>query len=782
MIRQARAVSPNVARLLSNSPQNGARRLLTLLHGGRPRALCGLASFIAVAALLPAQRPKSEEPAPPGNVIRTETQLVVVDAVVMDKKGNLVRDLTAKDFKIQEDKRDQAIKSFALETAQSPNAQKRYLMLFFDDTSLEVGDQIRARQAATKFIAGNTTPNQAIAVGNFSGVMSVVQNFTEDRDKVNKAIATLGASGGSRTNASSPPPSSGGRGGQLTGPTGSGNYSSARQLVQGLRDWAKNLASIPGRKALIVFSGGFAVNADLEREISLTADACNRANVAIYAIDVRDIGSSLFKAAVSPANGYRVSAANGSMMTSPADSASAMSLRALRNSPILMALRMSLTDLAFQTKGGTAGGGGTTGGTGGTAGSSSAGGAMGPSTGASGRGGNNNPFGNNSTQPGFGSSSADSGAANQQGLERLAESTGGYSVRNTQDPLEAMNKIANEVDEHYVIGYTPPDSEEGSCHSIRVRVDKGGLKVRSRSEYCKVRPKDPLSGKPAEKVLESRAAGTSAGNMPASFQSPFFYTQANTARVNIAMEIASEPVKFEKIKDKNHAAIDILGLAYLPDGSVGARFSDTLNFDFDEKDKLAVERFKSRPIHYQTEFQASPGKYNLKVVFSSGGDSFGKLEGPLEIEPFDGKDLTLSALTLSREARPAGDVVDMSLLSDVTPLVAEGMRIVPTGSNRFKKTENSFFYVEIYEPRLAEKKPDFAIVLQLVLKDRKSGEKKGDSGQMRLDTSKLVNTTTIPLAQRLPVTNLAPGSYTLEFSVMDTANKTFKRTVDFEVE
>ena len=748
MIHQARAVSPNVARI---------------------------ASFIAVAALLPAQRPKSEEPAPPGNVIRTETQLVVVDAVVMDKKGNLVRDLTAKDFKIQEDKRDQAIKSFALETAQSPNAQKRYLMLFFDDTSLEVGDQIKARQAATKFIAGNTTPNLAIAVGNFSGVMSIVQNFTEDRDKVTKAIATLGMSGGTRTNASSPPPSSGGRGGQLTGPTGSANYSSGRQLIQGLRDWAKNLASIPGRKALIVFSGGFAVNADLEREISLTADACNRANVAIYAIDVRDIGSSLFKAAVSPANGSTMSPANGSTMTS------AMSLRALRNSPILMALRMSLTDLAFQTKGGT-GGGGTTGGTGGTAGSSSAGGAMGPSTGASGRGANNNSFGNNSTQPAFGSSSADSGAANQQGLERLAESTGGYSVRNTQDPLEAMNKIANEVDEHYVIGYTPPDSEEGSCHSIRVRVDKGGLKVRSRNEYCKVRPKDVLSGKPAEKVLESRAAGTSAGNMLASFQSPFFYTQPNIARVNIAMEIATEPVKFEKIKDKNHAGIDILGIAYLPDGSVGARFSDTLNFDFDDKDKLAVERFKARPIHYETEFQAAPGKYNLKVVFSSGGDNFGKLEGPLEIEPFDGKDLTLSALTLSREAHPAGEGGDLALLSEVTPLVSEGMRIVPTGSNRFKKTETSFFYVEIYEPRLAEKKPDFAIVLQVVLKDRKSAEKKGDSGQMRLDTSKLANTTTIPLAQRLPVANLAPGSYTLEFSVMDTANKTFKRTVDFEVE
>ena len=745
-----------------------------------------LASFFALAAFLPAQRSKNAEPEPPGNVIRTETQLVVVDAIVTDKKGNLVRDLTAKDFKIQEDKKDQAIKSFSLETAQSPNAQKRYLMLFFDDTNLEVSDQVKARQTATKFIAANTTPNQPIAVGQLNGVMRLVQNFTEDRDKVTKAIASMPMSGGPSPSASSLPPSPGGRGGGLTAPTGAGNYSSGRQFVDGLRDMAKNMAAIPGRKAFILFSGGFPLTSDLDRDISQTAEACNRANIAIYAIDMRNIASSLFKAALSPANG------------SSAPSLSAMTPRALRNTPFFMALRISpsLAGLAFQTKGGgTTGvtGGGTTGGTGGggaTGGATGGGGAgagaggvAGAGMGAGGRGGtNNNPFGNNSTQPFGASPMPESQATNQQGMERLAESTGGFLVRNTEDPLQALNKIAGEVDEHYVIGYTPPDSDEGSCHNIRVRVDKGGLKVRARDEYCKVRPKDLLSGKPAEKVLESRAAGTSGGNMLASFQSPFFYTQPGIARVNIAMDIITEPVKFEKAKGKNHAGIDILGIAYLPDGSVGARFSDTLNFDFDEKDKLAVERFKARPIHYETEFQAAPGKYNLKVVFSSGGDNFGKLERPLEIEPFDGKNLALSSLALSREARPEGDVVDSSLLSDVTPLVAQGMRIIPTASNHFKKTENSLFYVEIYDPHLAEGKTDFAIVVQLVLKDRKSGEKKADSGLMRLDISKLGNISTIPFAQRLPVTDLAPGSYSLELSTGDTAKGTFTRSVDFEVE
>ena len=41
---------------------------------------------------------------PPGTAtIRTETRLVLVDAVVTDKKGNYIRDLEMKDFEVQED-------------------------------------------------------------------------------------------------------------------------------------------------------------------------------------------------------------------------------------------------------------------------------------------------------------------------------------------------------------------------------------------------------------------------------------------------------------------------------------------------------------------------------------------------------------------------------------------------------------------------------------------------------------------------------------------------------
>src|SRR5271156_5971552 len=104
-----------------------------------------------------------------GTVIKTETKLVLVDAVVTDKKGAYVRDLTAKDFKVSEDKQEQTIKTFAFEAdPNSPTAsQKRYLILFFDNSSMSFGDQAQARKAASRFIETNGGANVLMAIVNF---------------------------------------------------------------------------------------------------------------------------------------------------------------------------------------------------------------------------------------------------------------------------------------------------------------------------------------------------------------------------------------------------------------------------------------------------------------------------------------------------------------------------------------------------------------------------------------------------------------------------------------
>ena len=80
--------------------------------------LCGLGATPLGAPALPqeaqqASQQQGQQPVAtvPG-VIKAQTNLVLVDAVATDKKGNYIRDLEAKDFTVFEDNKEQTISSF----------------------------------------------------------------------------------------------------------------------------------------------------------------------------------------------------------------------------------------------------------------------------------------------------------------------------------------------------------------------------------------------------------------------------------------------------------------------------------------------------------------------------------------------------------------------------------------------------------------------------------------------------------------------------------------------
>lgn len=378
----------------------------------------------------------------------------------------------------------------------------------------------------------------------------------------------------------------------------------------------------------------------------------------------------------------------------------------------------------------------------------------------------------------------DSTATNQNIMFMLAAGTGGFVIHETNDLIGGMEKIGKEQNEYYVLGYTPPDSEEGSCHALRVKVEHSGTEVRARTGYCNSRPQDLLAGNSTEKDLETRASLAQAGNVSASMQLPYFYTAPNVARVNVAMEIATDNVKFDKQKGKFHATINVLGLAYLADGTVGARFSDSMKLDFD--DKKQMEAFKEHPMHYESQFDVASGKYNLKVVFASGGESFGKVEMPLQVDPYDAKQFSMSALALSKQIRRASDLgtgLDALLLEDRVPLIVDGMQLVPYGSNHFKKGELAAFYMELYEPLLVSAATTPPVVaFQLRILDGKTGEQKEDTGLMRVGLPAQKGSPTVPVAGKIPTQALNPGSYKVEIKAMDNAGKESLRTADIQID
>jgi hypothetical protein len=525
----------------------------------------------------------------------------------------------------------------------------------------------------------------------------------------------------------------------------------------------------------------------IERESELTAaiSACNKANVAVYPIDVRGLitpmGAAPALEIFPDAPGKLVTATLG--LDVAADEA---------NGP---------AHLVYVQRGG--GGSGGTGGGGGHNGGGGAGAGGHPGTTGTGTGGGTHTTGTGGARTGGGMGTprmpsnplpvapysqsrallptVSDVSNNQEVLYELAAGTGGFVIVNTNDLLGGLRKIANEQNEYYVLGYTPPASGEGSCHVLKVKIDRGGTIVRSRSGYCNVRPTDLLAGKPVEKQLETAANDSNAGTIGASMRAPYFYTASNAARVNLAIEIPSNAIKFEKQKGKEHAEINVLGIAYKPDGSVAARFSDNAEFDFDGKDE--VKEFYKKPYQYQNQFEIGAGRYELKVAFTSGGASFGRLQMPLIVDTYSASQFSMSAVALSKELRPLSQEsasLDAALIEDRTPLVAQGMEIVPAGDARFKHNEPAIFYAEVYDPRLAGTDPP-KLGVQMLVVDMKSREKKVQTGGPL--PAPAAGTPVVPFGLKLPVDKLPPGHYELQIRAVDsTGGATPVRVADFEVE
>jgi VWFA-related protein len=782
-------------------------------------------------AALP-EDPQSSQQTPPTapGIIKAQTNLVLVDAIATDKKGNYVRDLDLKDFRVYEDNKEQKIVSFSrMSEVQGPTApdQKRYLVLLFDNSTMNPTDQTRARQAASQFIDKTATPDRLLAVADFGGTLKIAQNFTADTARLKAVVSGIkysavnpndrSTAGGQVEIASAGAP-------MLVG--AAANFG-ARSVLLAIRNLGKNLSRVPGRKAVILFSSGFPLTPERHSELTATVNACNKSNVAIYPVDVRGVFAPGVPGLTPGFDQPGIRQDPGAQVF-PHQQALLASRLPIISLPAPLEQRGGAAGAgagaagagaagAGAAGGGAAAGGGGRGGAGGAAAGAPAGaganaggnrgGNPGNTTGAPGnRGPLGNPNGNtgpvntrggtpnnfNTLNP-FTNSPIyqprqivppipETATTNQQVLYALASGTGGFPIFNTNDFARGLDKVAKELNEYYVLGFVPPEkSPEGGCHTLKVKVDRGGIQVRARTGYCDVRGSDLLAGKAEGKVLENVAASPQPGTIQSFVQAPYFYTGPGVARVNISLQIPADTIDFEKESGKYASKINILGLAYKDDGSLAARFSDTVKLELEKKE---WKQFTKGPFTYQNTFDVAPGSYKLKLVVAAGGQSYAKYETPVVIDNYTGKDFQLSAVALSDKMQPVSQLtseLDAALLEEKTPLVVHGVQMIPSPSDQFGHDDKIGLYCEIYEPLLlGTVEPRIGISFSVV--DKKTNSTIFDSGTILVTEMVQKGNPVIPVGEMLPPNKLPPGDYKLRVVARDDYNHVSPvRVTDFTV-
>jgi VWFA-related protein len=259
-----------------------------------------------------------------------DTNVVIVNVTVLDRDGKPIPNLTKDDFQLYEDGKLQKLQAVDYQklsgtvlppvtaappppvpepkgynpasekntmqaSLQTKYQDRRLIVILFDFSSMQPAEQIRARNAAIKFLTSQMTSSDSVAIMLFTSVLKTVQDFTPDRDLL---IATINKFriGDSSENAAVADAGADAQdvSGQFVADETEFNIFNSDLKLAALEDAARKLGQYPEKKALVYLSSGIQKNGvDNQSQLRATVNTAIRSNVAFYPIDARGLSAAV---------------------------------------------------------------------------------------------------------------------------------------------------------------------------------------------------------------------------------------------------------------------------------------------------------------------------------------------------------------------------------------------------------------------------------------------------------------------------------------------------------
>ena len=591
------------------------------------------AALLSPGAPLVAQEPGQRPVAAPGR-IRVTTELVLVNVVAHDKKGNLIKDLKKEDFTLYEDGKKQDISSFDFENVDELAAtagptvsgvapgtllhsskkapptldarDRRLILLFFDFSAMEPEEIDRSVDAAKKFIHEKMQPADLIAIVSLATNMHVDCDFTDDQQKLTSVLSSYNSGEGQGFDSGATGSSEGAAetGGSFTEDDTDLNTFNADRKLLAIQSLMQALGKLPQKKSVIYFSNGITQSGvDNQSALRAATAAAVKSNASIYSLDVR--GLQAF-----PPGGQ---AQNASLHGQSAYTGAS-----------------TLNDL------------------------------------------NGN-------------------AASQDTLATLSSDTGGKAFFDSNDFSGIFSQVQKDSSVYYVLGFTSNNpAKDGRFRHLKVTVKRPDLKLDFRSGYYAGRDFEHLNRADREEQLEDElAAQLPRVDVPLYAGASYFRRDDSHYYLAVSLVVPGSQIPFVTEKDKDNATIDIIGEALDASGKfpVG-RLRDTV--------KLAVEstrEVRRKNVQYNTGFLLAPGSYHLKfVIRENQSGRMGSFETDVRIPDLRKAPMKMSSVVLSSLRVPA-----TAKKTGVNPLVRDQMELVPNITHVFTPDQHLYLQYEVYD-------------------------------------------------------------------------------------
>lgn len=510
---------------------------------------------------------------------KVRVNLVLVRVVVRDEHGKIVENLKKEDFQLFDNRKQQTISSFNVETPLShsvpvvsvneqdgtdsaqppPNLPQRFVSLFFDDIHLAMTDAVNVRAAATKILDA-MGPTDRIAIHTSSG--QVTQDFTGDQALLKRGLIQITpralnsnegfhdcpeityyqadliqnrndqqaldvatedalqcAFGGDETKRSMA--ASMARSASLRA-IAAGD-TSTEYAYQHLYDALRRLSAMPGQRKMVFISPGFILST-LFAERSEVIDRSTRTGIVIDTLDAR----ALYTPDVS-----------GDVADPPADSYKTAGYKASYR----VAVQTAQTDI----------------------------------------------------------------------LADFAAGTGGNFYHNRNDLDVALRQAVAAPSTSYVLGFSPQNLKlNGSFHTLKVSL-KGmqKLTVQARRGYYAPRTLKNPEEAAKEEIQEAVFSQEEIRDLPVELQTQFFRRDATAARLSVLAHVDLKGLKFRKIEDRNHDNVTLATAIFDENGNFVVGGEKVLEMKLRD---ATLERLDRTGVTVKSSFDVKPGNYLVRLV------------------------------------------------------------------------------------------------------------------------------------------------------------------------
>jgi VWFA-related protein len=375
-------------------------------------------------------------------------------------------------------------------------------------------------------------------------------------------------------------------------------------------------------------------------------------------------------------------------------------------------------------------------------------------------------------------SGRDSFAASQETLSTLAVDTGGKLFIDDNDLALGMEKARDDIASYYIVGYYSTNIRmDGKYRRVEVKLSKDvQAKLDYRSGYFGQKEFKKFTNTDKEDQLQQALMlGDPVTDLSLTAELDYFRLARDRYFVPFSVKIPGSEIALAKSKGNAQTEFDFIGQVRDTHDKLIAVVRDGIKIKLSEQ---TAAQLSAAPLAYDTGFTLPPGKYAFKFLARENETGkMGTYESKFTIPDLapDQAALKTSSVIWSNQRQALNDSLasadNKKKLVDSDPLVQDGRKLIPSITHVFRKDQNLYVYLEVYDPGVTGTQPMPSVAATLTFYRGKT--KSFESQPVRMDAFALKRAQTLPIQFQAPLAQLAPGRYTCQVNIVDENGRKF---------